>query len=315
MTAVTTSKRKQSFCIAVVAILSTLSGPSGAVAQSGPYVSAHRGGAAYAPENTMVAFENAVRLGADDLEADMLLTSDGVPVLIHDSTLDRTTNCTGSVTSFTYGELLACDAAYWFSPGQSTTSPDPARLHPLRGQGVVIPTVQELLDFAASLSGPNAPTVTIEIKDVLGSWAAAEALVDLIHESGIQERIIVQSFNPFALDRVQSLDSSISTLLLTSTSASLGLFYARLRGYDYLAPSHNLSDLNGSLVRRAQQAGKQVVPWTVDRQQDLAEVSALGVDGIITNYPGCLLQLEGRLYTTQLGPAGVDSALLNLCAQ
>ena len=312
MRAAKMGNRQKLFYTLAFATAASLACQSGASAQSTPFVSAHRGGAAYAPENTMVAFANAVRLGVDDLEADMLLTSDGVAVLMHDTTLDRTTDCTGSVANVTYAELLDCDAAYWFTPGQSTTSHDAQSSHPLRGQGVTIPTVQELLDFAATLSGPAAPTLPIELKD--GSHTAAATLVALIQASPIQNRIVVQSFNPTALNYVQSLDASISTLLLTSFSAGLALTYARWRGYDYVAPNHTLFDLNASFVSNAQQAGKQVVPWTADQQAAQQDLIDLGVDGVITNYPGCLLQLEGRLNTSQLGPAGVDSTQLTLCA-
>src|SRR5438067_65273 len=76
-------------------------------------VSAHRGGSAYAPEDTMYAYRNAVRIGADQMETDSWLTSDGVLVLIHDQTLDRTTNCTGNVTDITFAQLQKCDAGWW----------------------------------------------------------------------------------------------------------------------------------------------------------------------------------------------------------
>ena len=99
----------------------------------GPLVSAHRGGAAYAPENTMPAFDNAVRLGVDQLETDTQLTADGRLVLLHDDRLDRTTDCTGTVASRTWAEIEPCDAAYWWTPGQGVTVPDPTAPHPLRG--------------------------------------------------------------------------------------------------------------------------------------------------------------------------------------
>ena len=98
----------------------------------GPVVSAHRGGAAYGPENTMRAFANAIRLGVDQLEADTQLSADGVLVLIHDDTLDRTTDCSGTVLSRNFLDLQTCDAAHWFSPGQPVTAPNDNLPHPLR---------------------------------------------------------------------------------------------------------------------------------------------------------------------------------------
>jgi glycerophosphoryl diester phosphodiesterase len=110
--------------------------PAAAVAAADVVVSAHRGGAAYAPENTMSAFRNAVRLGVDQLEGDVQLTADGRLVLLHDDTLDRTTDCTGVVLDTTSAEIAACDAAHWWSPGPSVTVRDVDADHPLRGTGV-----------------------------------------------------------------------------------------------------------------------------------------------------------------------------------
>src|SRR6185436_17177996 len=106
------------------------------------------GGAAYAPEDTLAAYKNAARLGVDDFETDTTLTSDGVLVLIHDGTVDRTTNCTGNVADYTLADLQKCDAGYWYTPGQGTTSGthDETQPHPYRGKGVVIPTAQEVVD-------------------------------------------------------------------------------------------------------------------------------------------------------------------------
>jgi glycerophosphoryl diester phosphodiesterase len=295
-------------------------GPDGAVPPASfvavPFVSAHRGGAAYAPENTMPAFENAARLGVDDFEADMLATADGILVLIHDDTLDRTTDCSGRVADKTYAEILECDAAYWFSPGQPTTSPNEDLPHPLRGQGVRVPTAAELFAFAAQFDGIYAPTVTIEIKISFDSidgltaagLRAAQSLVEQIEASGIKQRIIVQSFNPLAIDAVKLFDPSIKTLYLTPSGALLSLSYASLRGHEYVAPQFASPDLNAGFVDAAHALGKQVVPWTADREADIRGLIDIGVDGIITNFPACLLQIQDRLHTTRLTPHGVGEA-------
>ncbi|MES0873781.1 glycerophosphodiester phosphodiesterase [Sinimarinibacterium thermocellulolyticum] len=281
-----------------------------------PFVCAHRGGAAYAPENTMLAFENAARLGVDDFEADMLATADEVLVLIHDDTLDRTTDCSGRVADKTYAEIRECDAAYWFSPGQPTTSPNEDLPHPLRGHGVRVPTATELFDFAAQFKGAYAPTVTIEIKIGLDSLdgltaaglRAAQLLVAQIQASGIPERIIVQSFNPLAIDAFKSLDPTIKTLYLTPSGALPNLSYAALRGHEYVAPQFASPDLNAGFVEIAHALGKQVVPWTADREADIRGLIDIGVDGIITNFPACLLRIQNRLHTTRLTPSGAGEA-------
>jgi glycerophosphoryl diester phosphodiesterase len=286
-----------------------------------PFVSAHRGGAAYAPENTLNAYRNAARLGVDDFEADTTLSADGVLVLIHDDTLDRTTDCSGPVNVKTYEELQACDAAFWFSPGQGTTSPDEALPHPLRGVGVVIPKAEELFAYARSL-GEFGPTVTIEIKNIPGESGfelncstAATALVQLIHNSGIKERIIVQSFDPTCIDTVKRLDNSIQTLFLTVAGAYANLAYTVAGGHDFSSPPFDTPDFNLGYVDAAHAAGKQVSPYTADREADIQSLIALGVDGIITNFPACMLRLQGRvLPASVIAPEAGPGPGTELCA-
>lgn len=278
-------------------------------------VSAHRGGAAYAPENTMPAFLNAVRLGVDQLEADTQLTADNVLVLIHDDTLDRTTDCSGTLISQTLAQVQACDAAYWFSPGQRTTSPDAARTHPLRGQGIRVPTTEELFIYLQQL-GTAAPDLSIEIKDIPGEsnfdatgTVVAGVLVPLIRQYGLEDKIIVQAFWPPVIDNIKLMAPEIRTQFLTSTdtgqTTTAALTYATLRQHDIIAPNFDAPDMNTALIELAHGAGKLVVPWTVDREDDLANIMALGVDGIITNFPGCLLRLQGRLNTNDVGVGAI----------
>lgn len=287
-----------------------------------PYVSAHRGGAAYAPENTMAAYRNAVRLGVDDLETDTQLSADGLLVLIHDDTLERTTDCTGAVNAKTFEELQACDAAFWFSPGQPTTVVDENAPHPLRGRGVKIPAAQELFDYAKTL-GSNGPTVTIELKNIPGETGftadcepIATQLVELIQQSGILERTVVQSFWPVCVDNVKTLDPGIRTLFLTSSTpqggaqvASSNLAYVIAQGHDISAPNFDAPDFGADYIAAAHDAGKLVVPYTADTEADIQMLMDLGADGIITNFPACQLQLQNRpLPPSVLVPeAGTDS--------
>lgn len=289
----------------------------GANTQSGDHVvvSAHRGGAAYAPENTMLAMDNAIRLGVDQLETDSQLTADGVLVLIHDDTVDRTTNCTGAVIDMTYAELQQCDAAYWFSPGQRTTSPDENRDHPLRGQGITIPTAEELFARLAAM-GDAAPELSIEIKDIPGESNfdpvgvnVATVLVPLIQQYGLQSKTIVQAFWPTAANVVKAMDPTIRTQFLSTSEigivATLGLTYTIAGNHDIAAPNFDAPDMSAEYVQLAQGAGKQVYPWTVDQAEDMVSISELGVDGIITNFPACLLALQGRRASGVATPAGV----------
>lgn len=302
----------------LLALVAALVAVPAAVGQEGVAISAHRGGAAYAPENTMVAFRNAVRLGADILEMDAQLSQDGVVVLIHDDTLDRTTDCTGPVNELTYDQLQGCDAAYWFHPGQPTTQVDEDATHPLRATGVTIPTAAEVFAYVASL-GDRAPEISIEIKDIpgeanfdpAGTVVAAE-LVPLIQDSGIAELIHVQSFWPPAIEAVKMMDPSIRTLFLSTpevgVTASENLTYVVSRGHDISAPAWTTPDAGPQAVELAHAAGKQFVPWTVDDRADLETVLAWAPDAIITNFPACLADVQGRSRPADVRPPELVTA-------
>jgi glycerophosphoryl diester phosphodiesterase len=280
-------------------------GATGASAQTAPHVivSAHRGGSAYAPENTMVAFRNAVRLGVDQLETDTQLTKDGKLVLIHDDSLDRTTSCHGAVIDHTYAQIRRCDAGFWFHPGHGPTDPVPTERHPLRGAGVRVPLAKTLFDYVRSL-GRGAPQISIEIKDIPGeanfdptAQAAASKLVALIHRSGLRDAL-VQSFWPPALDAVKRLDPSIHTQLLSETTVTYAIAYAVARHHDVVAPDSGSPDLTPTTVEAAHAAGKLVIVWTPDSRAEQAKMLDDGVDGVISNWPACTLDLLHRTHPT-----------------
>ncbi|HVT34384.1 MAG TPA: glycerophosphodiester phosphodiesterase family protein [Nevskiaceae bacterium] len=267
-----------------------------------PFISGHRGGSGYAPEDTLTAYRNAARLGIDDFETDTVPTKDGVLVLIHDDSVDRTTNCSGKVNSFNYADIIQCDAGYWWTPGQSTTpsTHDDTLPHPFRGKGVVLPRAEDLFAYARSL-GPDGPTVTIEIKNgpneaqyEVACPTTAARLVDLIHQSGIQPRIVVQSFDPTCIATVKQLDPTVQTLYLSEYGALDDLAVCVAGGHDYSAPPYNSVDFTQAYVNLAHAQNVKVDPWTVDTQADLQHMIDLGVDGVITNFPACMLQLQGR---------------------
>ena len=284
-----------------------------------PFVSGHRGGSGYAPEDTMAAYRNAARIGIDDFETDTQLTADGELVLIHDDSLDRTTNCTGTVISKSYAEVLACDAGYWWSPGQATTSHDESAPHPYRGKGVVVPKAGEIFAFARSL-GALGPTVTIEIKNIPGEAnfetrceTAATKLVQLIHDSGIQNRITVQSFDPTCIGNVKSKDASINTLYLSFEGAMPDLALCIADGFEYSAPSYDSPDFDAAYVEAAHAAGVKVDPWTADSADAMQKMAGLGVDGVITNFPACLMQLQGRAVPATLVSPIADATEMAAC--
>lgn len=265
-----------------------------------PFVSAHRGGAAYAPENTLIAYRNAARLGVDDFETDATLTKDGKLVLVHDATLDRTSDCTGAVIDKTFDELQQCDAGFYWTFGQATTRPTSDGPFPYRGKGIRFPLAETLFAYAKSL-GPFGPTVTIEIKNIPGEAGfeprcprAAAELVRLIAASGIRERIIVQSFDASCLLTVRRLDSAVQTLYLSFGTLSDNAAVARVSGFNFSSPSFSAPDFSAQSVSLVQSQGIKVNPYTIDQPAALERAIGFGVDGIISNYPACLLQLQKR---------------------
>jgi glycerophosphoryl diester phosphodiesterase len=284
---------------------------------TGPLVSAHRGGAAYAPENTLVAFQNAVRLGADELEMDTQLTSDGELVVLHDDTLDRTTDCSGAANAKTLDEIKACDAAYWFAPGQNVTTPSTGLEHPLRGTGVTVPTLREVLTWHQTIDC-NPPRLSIEIKNIPGESnfdpagsQIASILLPLLEEFDLQEEIVVQSFWPLTVDAVKAMNPALKTQFLTTTTtgqtALQNLTYVVAGGHDISAPNFDAPDFTSQFITGAHAAGKAVIPYTADDSNDQLKVIGLGVDGIITNFPGCLLDNLSRPLPSKMTPEGVPA--------
>ncbi|MGH8505420.1 MAG: glycerophosphodiester phosphodiesterase, partial [Stenotrophobium sp.] len=294
---------------------SAISCESVAATQQGAIVSAHRGGAAYAPENTLPAFRNAVRLGVDQLEMDTQLTVDNQLVIIHDDTVDRTTNCSGAVNSKTLAQVEACDAAYWFTPGQGVTVPEMNLPHPLRGAGVQVPTLKLLLDWYVTLPCDR-PQLSIEIKNIPGETnfdpvgdKTAKVLLPLLARYGLQKEIVIQSFWPLTLVQVKLLAPKLRTQFLTTSgngeTAAVNLADVIATGQDISAPNFDAPDFLAPLVQAAHLAGKQVLPYTPDTYADQQKVLGLGVDGLITNFPACTLQLLNRTLPARIAADGV----------
>ncbi len=273
-----------------------------------PYVSADQGGTAYAPENTMMAMRNGIRLGADELEADLNITSDGHLVLVHDGSLDRTTNCTGNVHEHTLAQVRRCDAAYWWVPGKGTLVPgagavverDASDVYPLRGRGVRIPTAHEFFSYVRAL-GRRAPQVTVEIKNIpydtnfdpVGQ-RMADVLVPLLKNMRMTRRTIVESFWPTSIERVKELDPSVRTLFLTLGSATVNRAYVATSATDVSSSDILAPDFGQAYVDAVHALGRQVVPWLVESRADWDEISSLGVDGVLTSTPACILLAMGR---------------------
>ncbi len=282
-----------------------------------PYVIADQGSCTYAPENTMVAFRNGFRLGVDALEADVNITADGVPVILHDGTLDRTTDCVGDVRKKTFAQVEECDAAYWWVPGESPSNvpllggpptagdrierdPNDGRDYALRGRGVRVPTVREFFEYVVSL-GNALPEAQVEIKNIPydtnfdpSGTRIADALVRLIEEFGLEDKIVVESFFPTSLERVKALNPNIRTVFLTLGSATANYAYVATTPTEISSSDTIAPDFDQAYVDDVHALGKLAVPWLVDTPEDLQRVVGLRVDGMFTCYAACMLQGLGR---------------------
>ena len=169
---------------------------------------AHRGFSGNYPENTMLAFEKAIEAGAEGIEMDVHLTKDGVPVIIHDEKVDRTTDGTGFVRDMTLEQLRAIDASYRFK-GMYGTNP--------------IPTLREYLDFASK----HDFITNIELKTSIYEYPGIEKkVIDMLREYKIEERIILSSFNHFTILRCkESMNDRRHIELIISKLVLIDVFF------------------------------------------------------------------------------------------
>lgn len=253
-----------------------------------PLVMAHQGGANLAPSNTMVAFRNAAQMGVDVLELDVHTTQDGVVVVIHDATVDRTTNGTGRVHDLTLSDLQGLDAGYRFSTDNDQT-------FPFRGQGVIIPTLQEVLAVFPGLR------INIEIKQA--DPPMEQAVADLIKQAGAQERVLVVASNNDVIERFRASMPDMATG--ASESEVRGFFYAQMaRVSAFYRPTAdalqvpeyfgNIQVLSSHFVQAAHARDVAVHAWTINDAATMRRLIDMGVDGIITDRPDLALEVLGR---------------------
>jgi len=249
-----------------------------------PYIQAHRGGSIVNgiptyPENTMPAFRHSAARGFV-LELDVKLTEDGAPVVIHDATLDRVTDCTGQVDQKTLAELRKCQVDILGTEGNSR------HLRPGDPRRTRIPTLKQLL----ALLKRTGAEASIEIKNVPTdpdfdpTDAFATTVANAIKASRVpQTQLIIQSFWPPNLDVAQRIlpDAEISLLTLAQLNDG-GPESAQSRGYDWVSPQW---PVDPGYIQNAHNRGRRIVPYTIDAPDDLRAAAEAGVDALITNDP------------------------------
>jgi glycerophosphoryl diester phosphodiesterase len=228
---------------------------------------AHRGasGAGMAPENTLAAIEKALEIGVDLVEIDIHLTADGHPVVIHDRTVDRTTDGSGAIDTLTLAEVRELDAGGWYDKA-------------FKGQR--IPTLEEALEAVGRRA-----LLLIETK----TEEAAERAVTVIRSRRLQTHTVMQSFQGQAVRAVNRLDRRIPTAFLMSGSEAVlrrktGVV-KRVQKLGANALSLNYRAARSELVLQFLNRAMGFWVWTVDEEEEMREMIEMGVGGIITNYP------------------------------
>jgi len=212
----------------------------------------HRGARGLEPENTMRSFRKALELGVDYIECDVHMTKDGHIVLMHDHTVDRTTNASGPVNSFTFDEIRKLDA----------------------GEGEIIPTLQQLLDLARGKA-----ELHIELKDE----TATEPTVRLVEKNGMEAEVFLTSGNTGTLKRVRELNASIATEHIFGEPPDDAIDRALSVGAKRV--SCHISHLTSQFVRKAHENGLQVIAWPPNTVEEARKAIECGVDLICTDRP------------------------------
>ena len=249
-------------------------------------VLAHRGWSGHYPENTMPAFEKAAALPIDGLETDIRSTADGVPVIMHDETVDRTTNGAGPVNEFTLAGLKRLDAGHRWTP-------DGGRTFPFRGQGVTVPTLAEVFSAFPHL------WLNIDIKQK--KPPIVHAFAGMIRQFHMEENVCAGSFDTPTIHAFRRACPEAATAASVLEALRLlvlnKLFLARLyqgKAGVLQVPEHyrRRRIVDRRLVKASHRQGLAVHVWTVNERKDMERLLAMGVDGLITDYPDRLLKIS-----------------------
>ncbi len=231
----------------------------------------HRGAKAYAPMNTLPAFELALKQGAAGIELDVHRSKDGHAVICHDFTVDATSNGSGMVTQMTLAELKALDAGSWFSAEYA---------------GVQIPTLDEVFEAVG-----RHLIVNVEIKsmDVETTDGVEQVTADCIRRHGMTDRVIVSSFNPHTLIRFRQIAPDVAIGFLHMAAAGMPTADV-MAGHAYEAFHPYYQDITPEVIAATHAAGRVLNTWTVNDPTDALRLRDWGVDCVITDNPDRILQ-------------------------
>jgi glycerophosphoryl diester phosphodiesterase len=248
-----------------------------------PQVFAHRGGCGLGPENTIAAFDIGMSTGADGLELDVHLSADGVVVVHHDKTLDRTTNGSGPIAARTARELEQLDAGYSFKCGEQ---------YPFRGVGIGVPTLREVL-----ARYERVPTI-IEIK--VDTAGMGTAVAGEIRRARAVDYVCVAGYGLASAEAARAALPGVATSAAQpevrgAVYRSMLRFPVRRAPYQtYQVPEYAEATriVSPRFIRHAHAAGLKVQVWTVDEEADMRRLLQWGVDGLISNRPDVAVRIR-----------------------
>lgn len=240
-------------------------------------VISHRGANQLAPENTMPAFQKALEFHVDGFENDVHMTRDGVLVVCHDDTVDRTSNGTGFICEKTFAELRELDFGSWFSPAFA---------------GTKIPTLEEWFAICGSLK-----VINVELKRAPnGSTASAPATVALAKQMGMFEKLIISSFELEILQAAKAADPAARVCMLYAPNSPeceeiMDDPAAFAKAHNLYAFHPFVGMVSEDYIEECHEAGIVVNPWTVNPEFSLATLRDWGCDGVITDVPDLAMKI------------------------
>lgn len=226
---------------------------------------AHRGFSGKYPENTMLAFEKAIEVGCEGIEFDVHFSKDGELVIIHDETIDRTSNETGYVKDLTYAELCQADFSYKFAKEVGFQK---------------IPTLREYMELVKDKD----IITNIELKTGIFEYPGIEqAVYDMIMEYGLKDKMIISSFNHYTIQRMKAIDPTIKCGFLSETWILKADEYVKENDVECFHPIFRM--LTDEVVSELKANNIAINTWTVNEEEDIQKMIDIEVDGIIGNYP------------------------------
>ena len=243
-------------------------------------VISHRGANKVSPQNTIEAFKKAIQFRADGFETDVHLTGDGVPVICHNYTIDKTSDGKGAIAKNTLDYLKRFDFGSYFHHSY---------------KGTEIPTLEEFLDVSEK---GNLKVLNIEIKSPINKdYTIVNKVIDAVKAHNLFDKLLISSFDPDLLVYVKDVDENCLTGFLYSPDKPITykrvlgreIDFAKSIGADALHP-HQIF-VKPEIIEAAHENGIMVNPWTVNKEKDIIKLVRMGVDGVITDVPNIAKRL------------------------